>query len=82
LGSKYDIEFVEASSKLAPLELKEKRKIEEKILAFTHKWIGNIKDGDDLAIKQLLYVEHPGYAEKPKYSKEQLFKMIEETEIK
>jgi hypothetical protein len=37
LGSKYDIEFVEASSKLAPLELKEKRKIEEKILAFTHK---------------------------------------------
>jgi uncharacterized SAM-binding protein YcdF (DUF218 family) len=75
LGPEYNVEFVEAPSKLTPLELEEKRKIEEKILTFTHKWMGNLKDGDDLAIKQLLYTEHPGYAKKPKYSKEQLFKI-------
>ena len=81
LGPEYDIDFAEAPSKLTSLELKEKEIIEKKILTFTKKWMDKIKDGDDLAIKQLLYTEHPGYAKRPKYSKKQLFKMIEETEI-
>jgi uncharacterized SAM-binding protein YcdF (DUF218 family) len=78
LGEGYDIDF-EATEVILPEE-KDKKVVErgEKIFAF---WMNKLGDGDEEHIKKLIFEEHPAYSENPKYSVEEMDKMIDETEV-
>lgn len=77
LGPEYEMDFIETQGKLSRPEFEKKIQREQKVLSLLKQWMSQIKDGDDTEIKNLLYTKHPGYAEKPEISKEQLLKMIE-----
>lgn len=77
LGPEYKIKFIEIPSRLSQSEFDKKVRREQRVLFLLRQWMGPIEDGDDAGIKKLLYTKHPGYAENPEISKEQLAKMIE-----
>lgn len=76
LGSDYKIEFVPVDSRLNPEDLAAKIDKENKTTEFLKKWFDSIKTGDTEAIRNLMYTKHPGYAENPEVTKEQLLKML------
>lgn len=76
LGGNYTIEFVAVDSKLSPERFAIQINKENKTTEFLKKWFDSIKPGDSEAIKELMYTKHPGYAENPEVSKEQLLKML------
>lgn len=76
LGSDYTIEFMAVDSRLSPERFAIQINKENKTTEFLKKWFDSIKPGDTEAIKELMYTKHPGYAENPEVTKEQLLKML------
>jgi len=76
LGNDYTIEFVSVDSKLSPEEFSVKVNKENKTTEFLKKWFDSINPGDTKAVKELMYTKHPGYAENPEVTKEQLLKIL------
>ena len=78
LGSRYDFSFVSASSGLSPRELIFQALEECRLMIFLNEWLEVVEEGDDAAIQHLMSREHPGYADAPLLSHEELRRRLEE----
>jgi uncharacterized SAM-binding protein YcdF (DUF218 family) len=76
LGPEFQIEYVGVDSKLLPEELAKRLAKENKTNEVLNDWVKDIPDGDAQKIYDVMYTKHPGYAENPEFSKEQLLKML------
>lgn len=79
LGNGYQIEFVSVNSQLTLDQLTTQTNKENKTIEFLKKWFDSIEPGDMNAIRELMYTKHPGYAENPEVTKEQLLKILGRT---
>lgn len=78
LGSGYDLSFTSAPSGLAPRELIHRALEECKISIFLNEWLELIEEGDEHAIDHLMENVHPGYAEAPHLSAEEILRRLDE----
>lgn len=74
----YLFEYVKAPSWFTPEYLDTLAAREKKIVSITNKWLSGIENGDHLAVENILFSVHPGYAEYPEMSKEDFIRMIYE----
>ncbi|MBU3905253.1 MAG: YdcF family protein [Nanoarchaeota archaeon] len=72
LGPQYLFDIVGVESDASDKELE----MEKKIIGFIKKYLEDVEDGDNEAIKKLLFDRHPAYAKKPDMTKEQLLEMM------
>jgi uncharacterized SAM-binding protein YcdF (DUF218 family) len=78
LGPGYDFSFVAAASGLSPRELIERALEECKITIFLNEWLEALGEADEHAIERLMRHEHPGYAEAPTLTHEEMRRRVEE----
>jgi uncharacterized SAM-binding protein YcdF (DUF218 family) len=78
LGARYDFSFVSAFSGLSPRELIGRALEECKISIFLNEWLQAVEEGDEEAIDRLMLQEHPGYAEAPSLTHEEMRRRLEE----
>jgi uncharacterized SAM-binding protein YcdF (DUF218 family) len=78
LGSAYDFSFVSAFSGFSPRELIHRALEECKISIFLNEWLETLEEGDEHAVERLMAHEHPGYAEAPTLSHEEMMRRIEQ----
>jgi uncharacterized SAM-binding protein YcdF (DUF218 family) len=78
LGSDYDFSFVSAFSGLPPRELIGRVLEECRISIFLNEWLEAVQEGDDEAIDRLMLHEHPGYAEAPSLTHDDLVRRLHE----
>ena len=78
LGGSYDFSFVSAASGLSPRALIDRALDECRILIFLNEWLQALEEGDDQAITRLMAQEHPGYAEAPTLSHEEMRRRLDE----
>ncbi|HEV2150127.1 MAG TPA: YdcF family protein [Longimicrobiaceae bacterium] len=78
LGPHYDFSFVSAASGLSPRELIDRALEECRILIFLNEWLQALEDGDDHALDRLMEHEHPGYADAPALTHDQLQRRLDE----
>lgn len=78
LGADYDFSFVSAFSGLPPRQLIHRALEECKLSIFLNEWLEAVQEGDEHAIEHLMENEHPGYAEAPALSHEELQRRLEE----
>jgi uncharacterized SAM-binding protein YcdF (DUF218 family) len=72
LGPGYDFSFVSSASGFTPRELILRALEECKLLIFLNEWLQALDEGDEDAIERLMEDEHPGYANAPTLSHQQL----------
>ena len=78
LGLGYDLAFSPAPSELDHTSVALRTREESDILTFLVEWIGDITDGDTVALQALIRSEHPGYAEQPTMTREEIRRRIDE----
>lgn len=78
LGSDYDFSFVSAFSGLPPRELIYRALEECKLSIFLNEWLEAVQEGDEHAIDRLMEQEHPGYAEAPTLTHDELHRRLDE----
>lgn len=78
LGGGYDFSFVAAGSGFTPRELIDRALEECKIMIFMNEWLQALEDADDHAIERLMAQEHPGYADAPTLSHDELRRRLDE----
>jgi uncharacterized SAM-binding protein YcdF (DUF218 family) len=78
LGSHYDFSFVSSPSGLPPRALILRVLEECKLSIFLNEWLEAVEEGDTHAIERLMEQEHPGYADAPTLTHEQLQKRLRE----
>ena len=78
LGSRYDYSFASAASGLSPRELIFQALEECKIYIFMNEWLQAVEEGDDNAIEHLMSREHPGYADAPLLSHDEMRRRLDE----
>lgn len=78
LGGSYDYSFVSAFSGLTPRELIFRALEECKLSIFLNEWLEAVQEADDHALEQLIRNEHPGYAEAPTLSHDEMMQRIDE----
>jgi uncharacterized SAM-binding protein YcdF (DUF218 family) len=78
LGSRYDFSFVSSASGLSPRELILRVLEECKLSIFLNEWLQALEEGNDDAIQKLMADEHPGYADAPTLSHQQLEERLHE----
>ena len=78
LGLGYDVSFSPAPSELDHTSIAARAREEADITAFLMEWLAGVPDGDPLALAQLIWRQHPGYAEHPTVSKAQIQARIAE----
>ena len=78
LGTAYDFSFVSAPSGFSPRELIFRALEECKLSIFLNEWLEAVAEGDDDAIDRLMLNEHPGYANAPTLSHDQMVARLEE----
>lgn len=78
LGPGYDVSFVSAPSGLSPRELIDRALEECKITIFLNEWLQAVEEADDHAIERLMEQEHPGYADAPTLSHDEMRRRLEE----
>ena len=78
LGPGYDFSFVAAPSGLSPRELIDRALEECKITIFLNEWLEALADADEHAIERLMTQEHPGYADAPSLSHDELRRRLDE----
>ena len=78
LGGAYDFSFVSAFSGLSPRELIGRALEECRISIFLNEWLQAVQEGDDEAIDRLFLQEHPGYAEAPSLTHEEMRRRLDE----
>ncbi len=72
LGLGYDVSFSPAPSELDHTTIAARAREESDISTFLMDWIGPLPDGDPLALAQLIWKEHPGYALEPTMTREDI----------
>ncbi|HET6230659.1 MAG TPA: YdcF family protein [Longimicrobiaceae bacterium] len=72
LGPGYDFSFMAAASGLSPHELIVRALEECKITIFLNEWLEALEDADEHAIDRLMSQEHPGYADAPLLTHEEM----------
>ena len=80
LGARYDFSFTSAFSGLGPRELIFQALEECKITIFLNEWLQAVQEGDEHAMDRLIEQEHPGYADAPLLSHEQMKRRLAEIE--
>gem|GEM_PF-375921 len=78
LGRGYDFSFVSAFSGLGPRELIFRALEECKISIFMNEWLETVQDGDQEAFARLMAHEHPGYAEAPTLTLNEMRRRLDE----
>jgi uncharacterized SAM-binding protein YcdF (DUF218 family) len=78
LGRKYDFSFLSAFSGFSPAELIQRALEECRISIFLNEWLAAVEEGDDHAIERLMRSEHPGYADAPTLTHEELVRRMDE----
>jgi len=78
LGPGYDVSFVSAPSGLSPRELIDRALEECKITIFLNEWLQAVEEADDHAIERLMGQEHPGYADAPTLTHDEMRRRLEE----
>lgn len=78
LGPGYDVSFVSAPSGLSPRELIDRALEECKITIFLNEWLQAVEDADDHAIERLMVQEHPGYADAPTLTHDEMRRRLDE----
>ena len=78
LGPAYDFSFVSAASGLSPRELIFRALEECKLLIFLNEWLQAVEDADEDGIERLMEQEHPGYAEAPALSHDEMRRRLDE----
>ena len=78
LGPGYDVSFVSAPSGLSPRELIGRALEECKITIFLNEWLQAMEDADDHAIERLMAQEHPGYADAPTLTHDEMRRRLDE----
>jgi uncharacterized SAM-binding protein YcdF (DUF218 family) len=72
LGLGYDVSFSPSPSELDHSTIAARAREESDISTFLMDWIGDLPDGDPLALAQLIWQEHPGYAPHPTMTREEI----------
>lgn len=78
LGPAYDFSFISAYSGLSPAELIHRALEECKLSIFLNEWLEAVTEGDEEAIDRLMAHEHPGYADAPTLTHDQMVRRMEE----
>jgi uncharacterized SAM-binding protein YcdF (DUF218 family) len=78
LGPGYDVSFVSAPSGFSPRELIDRALEECKITIFLNEWLQAVEEADDHAIERLMRQEHPGYADAPALTHDEMRRRLEE----
>lgn len=78
LGGRYDFSFVSAASGFSPRELIDRAVEECRILIFLNEWLQALEEADDAALDRLIAHEHPGYADAPLLTHEQMERRLDE----
>lgn len=78
LGPGYDVSFVSAPSGLSPRELIDRALEECKITIFLNEWLEALGDADENAIENLISNEHPGYADAPTLTHDEMRRRLDE----
>lgn len=78
LGPGYDVSFVSAPSGLSPRELIGRALEECKITIFLNEWLQAVEDADDHAIERVMAQEHPGYADAPTLTHDEMRRRLDE----
>lgn len=78
LGPGYDVSFVSAPSGFSPRELIDRALEECKITIFLNEWLQAVEEADDHAIERLMRQEHPGYADAPALSHDEMRRRLDE----
>jgi vancomycin permeability regulator SanA len=78
LGLGYDLAFSAAPSELDHTTVALRAREESDILTFLTEWIGPIRDGDPVALQDLIWRQHPGYATSPTVSREEIQARVNE----
>lgn len=64
LGSGFNVRIVKAKDIMSNKQLSKKIKREKRISQLTNKWLQDLRDGDDNALREFLFKKHPGYSKK------------------
>jgi uncharacterized SAM-binding protein YcdF (DUF218 family) len=72
LGLGYDVSFSPAPSELDHTTIAARAREESDISTFLMDWIGDLPDGDPIALARLIWQEHPGYAPNPTMTKQEI----------
>jgi uncharacterized SAM-binding protein YcdF (DUF218 family) len=72
LGLGYDVSFSPAPSELDHATVAARAREETDISTFLMEWIGDMPDGDPIALARLIWQDHPGYAPEPTMSKQEI----------
>jgi vancomycin permeability regulator SanA len=72
LGLGYDVSFSPAPSELDHSTIAARAREESDISTFLMDWIGDLPDGDPIALARLIWQEHPGYAPNPTMTKQEI----------
>ena len=78
LGPGYDVSFVSAPSGLSPRELIDRALEECKIAIFLNEWLQALDEADDDATRRLMEQEHPGYADAPTLTHDEMRRRLDE----
>ena len=78
LGAAYDFSFVSAASGLSPRELIGRALEECRITIFLNEWLEALEEGDDDATRRLMNHEHPGYADAPTLTHDEMRRRLDE----
>jgi hypothetical protein len=78
LGNRYDFSFTSAFSGFSPTELVGRALEECRISIFLNEWLASINEGDEHAVDRLMNQEHPGYADAPSLTREEITRRLEE----
>jgi uncharacterized SAM-binding protein YcdF (DUF218 family) len=78
LGPGYDVSFVSAPSALSPREMIDRALEECKITIFLNEWLQAVEEADDHAIDRLMEQEHPGYADAPTLTHDEMRRRLDE----
>ena len=78
LGADYDFSFVSAPSGFTPRELIFRALEECKLSIFLNEWLDALDEGDTDAVEHLMEHQHPGYADAPGLSHDQMRARLDE----
>ena len=78
LGGRYDFSFASAASGLSPRELILRALEECKLSIFLNEWLEALGEGDEHAVERLIEQEHPGYADAPLLTHDEMRRRLEE----
>jgi uncharacterized SAM-binding protein YcdF (DUF218 family) len=78
LGARYDFSFTSAASGLSPRELIFRSLEECRISIFLNEWLETLEEGNEEAAARLMEHEHPGYADAPTLTHEEMRRRLNE----